>query len=69
MKSESRTRVDDDAIEAYVSYLRKSAHTRKMRASYAAAARDSRAIAELWKTLDDDSWAQLDRKHTKRTPS
>jgi len=49
-----------DAIEAYVSYLRKAAHTRKMRASYAAAASDSRAIAELWQPLDDEAWAKLD---------
>lgn len=49
-----------DAIEAYVRHLRRTAHTRKLRASYAAAAADNQAVAEAWEPLSDEVWAKLE---------
>lgn len=48
-----------DAIQAYITHLRKVAHTRKLRASYATLAKDSLAIAQEWELLSDEVWAKL----------
>ena len=49
-----------DAIEAYITNLRKAAHTRKLRKSYAAAAGDSLEICTAWEPLSDEVWARLE---------
>lgn len=49
-----------DAVQAYISYLRKMSHTRKLRQSYAAAAGDSLAVDQAWEPLSDEVWAKLE---------
>lgn len=49
-----------DAIRAYIEHLRKIGHTRKLRASYAASAGDSLAVAQEWDSLSDEMWAKLE---------
>ncbi len=49
-----------DAIEAYISHLRKAAHTRKLRKAYAASAGENLSIARAWELLSDEVWAKLE---------
>lgn len=59
-----------DAIEGHIQQFRRRRHTALLRKSYAAAAGKSRAIAEEWEPLDDETWARLDeleeRKKTRK---
>ena len=48
-----------DAIQAYITHLRKTNHTRKLRQSYAAAAGESLAVAQEWEPLSEEAWAKL----------
>jgi hypothetical protein len=50
-----------DAVCSYIEYLRRSRHTAKLRAAYAASANDSRRIGEPWEALSDEVWRQLDK--------
>jgi hypothetical protein len=49
-----------DAIQSYIDQFRRRRHTSLLRASYAAAAKKSQAIAREWEPLDDETWAKLD---------
>ncbi|MGH7135271.1 MAG: hypothetical protein ACREHD_05985 [Pirellulales bacterium] len=49
------------AIRNYIDHLRKSRHTAKLRASYAASAADAGKVAEEWNGVSDEAWAMLDR--------
>jgi metal-responsive CopG/Arc/MetJ family transcriptional regulator len=51
-----------DAIQAYITRLRKLGHTRKLRQAYAAAAGESLAIAREWDALSDEVWAKLEER-------
>ena len=55
-----------DAIEGHIQQFRRRRHTALLRKSYAAAAEESRAIAEEWEPLDDETWARLDKLERKR---
>ena len=49
-----------DAIRSYIDHYRKRRHTALLRDAYAASAEASRAIAQEWEPLDDETWARLD---------
>jgi hypothetical protein len=48
-----------DALKNYITYLHKREHTRKLRESYAAAARHSQKISTEWDVLSDESWDMI----------
>jgi hypothetical protein len=49
-----------DAIRSHITHLRKMSHTRKLRASYAASAKDSLSVAQKWESLSDEVWTKLE---------
>jgi metal-responsive CopG/Arc/MetJ family transcriptional regulator len=54
-----------DAVRNYIDYLRRSHHTAKLRAAYAASAEESLRIGQPWEMLADEVWLKLDRLEPK----
>ncbi len=54
------------AIRSYIEQLRRSRHTARLRASYAAAARHGAVVAREWDAAAEDAWRKLDVAETVR---
>ena len=51
-----------DAIRNYIDHLRKVRHTAKLRKAYAASAKDSCRIHQLWDPLSAEAWAKIEEQ-------
>lgn len=50
-----------DAIRSYIDHFRRRRHTALLRDAYAASAEQGHAIAAEWESLDEETWARLDK--------
>ncbi|HVC92264.1 MAG TPA: hypothetical protein VND64_01170 [Pirellulales bacterium] len=56
------------AIRNYIDQLRKTRHTARLRASYAAAARHGAAVAREWDAVSEEAWQKLDATEARGQP-
>jgi metal-responsive CopG/Arc/MetJ family transcriptional regulator len=49
-----------DAVRNHIAYLRKLQHTAKLREAYAASAKDSFQVHQIWDPLSAEAWKKIE---------